>query len=195
MSLLTGRLPHGQPTVIEALGLVFICGGLALWLDVSFLLAAMVMGATVSNLARHHQRPFHAINKIESPFLIIFFILAGASLEIDSLIAVGWIGIAYILLRIGGRLVGVYVGSRLTQSSTLIRQHMAKALMPQAGIALGMALVAAERLPQSGPSLMSIVIGTTVFFELFGPVLTRRALIKSGEAGMNNKELANNEDK
>ena len=79
---LTGRLDPGGPTLAEALGVVFLCGGLALWPHVSFLLAAMALGATVASLARHHRRPFHAIEGIEWPFMILFFLLAGASIAL-----------------------------------------------------------------------------------------------------------------
>lgn len=65
MAFLTGRVEKGEPTQSEALGMVLLCGGLALWLDVSFLLSAMVMGLVVTNLAKHHRRPFHAIEGIE----------------------------------------------------------------------------------------------------------------------------------
>ena len=79
---LTGRVKPGQPILAEALGLVFICGGLAMWLDVSFLIATMVMGSVVANLAKHHEYPFHAIEDIESPFMAIFFCTCRGILEI-----------------------------------------------------------------------------------------------------------------
>ncbi len=65
MAYLTGRIQRGEPTLVEALGAVFLCGGIAIWLEVSYLLAAMAMGAIVANLAHHHTRPFHAIEGIE----------------------------------------------------------------------------------------------------------------------------------
>ena len=89
---MTGRIRQGQPMLAEALGLVFVCGGLALWLDVSFLIASMVMGAVVANLAKHHEYPFHAIEDIEWPFMVIFFVLAGASLEFGTLRDIGLFG-------------------------------------------------------------------------------------------------------
>jgi Kef-type K+ transport system membrane component KefB len=101
---LTGRIKAGQPLLMEALGLVFICGGLAFWLDVSFLIAAMVMGATIANLAKHHERPFHAIEGVEWPFLLLFFVLAGASFEISALKDFGFIGAAYVVFRVIGKI-------------------------------------------------------------------------------------------
>ena len=78
MAYLSGRIKPGQPTLVEALGIVFLVGGLALWLEVSFLLSAMVLGLVVARRARHHEQPFHAIENIEWPFMILFFVLAGA---------------------------------------------------------------------------------------------------------------------
>ncbi|MFQ5937198.1 MAG: cation:proton antiporter [Acidiferrobacterales bacterium] len=181
MAYLTGRIQPGEPTLAEALGVVLLCGGIALWLDVSFLLASMVLGAAVANLARHHKRPFHAIEGIEWPFLILFFVLAGASLQIDSLAAVGLLGAAYLILRIVGRLLGAWAGGVLSNADPLMRRWMGVALMPQAGVALGMALVATQRLPELSDMILPVVIGATVLFEVIGPVLTRRALILAGE--------------
>ena len=111
---LPGRVKQGQPILTEALGVVFICGGLALWLEVSFLIAAMVMGMVIANLARHHEYPFHAIEGIEWPFMVIFFVLAGASLDLSALPSVGLSGAVYILCRAFGK----YVAARLGSSTT-----------------------------------------------------------------------------
>lgn len=181
MAFLSGRIQPGEPTLVEALGIVFLCGGLALWFEVSFLLAAMALGVTVSNLARHHTRPFHAIEGIEWPFMILFFVLAGASLQVGALPRIGLLGLVYIILRILGRFAGVWIGARIGRSGPLVRRWMAPALMPQAGVAMGMALVAAQRFPETGEIILPVVIGATIFFELIGPVFTRQALVRAGE--------------
>jgi hypothetical protein len=94
---LTGRLKSGQPMLVEALGLVFACGGTALAIDVSFLIAVMVMGAVIGRFAVHHEFAFHEIENVEWPFMIVFFVLAGASLELGMLAQLGWIGGVYVL--------------------------------------------------------------------------------------------------
>jgi len=71
-AFLTGRIRSGEPSLVEAIGVVFLCGGIALACDVSLLLTVIVTGATIANLARHHIRPFHAIEHIEWPFMILF---------------------------------------------------------------------------------------------------------------------------
>lgn len=173
---LTGRIKRGQPMLTEALGLVFICGGIALWLEVSFLIAAMTMGVVITNLAKHHDYPFHEIENIEWPFMIIFFMLAGASLELGMLAELGLVGIVYLLARISGKLLGAWFGARVSQAEKEVQRWMGLALMPQAGVAIGMALLAANQFPEYRQTILSLVISTTIFFELVGPVFTRFAL-------------------
>jgi len=180
-AVLTGRVSTGEPTRIEALGLVFLCGGAAILLGVSFLLAAMTMGATIANLARHHERPRRAIESFEQPFLVLFFILAGAALEIGTLAELGLVGGTYILLRFAGLWIGGWLGAQLAGMRGPRARLIGLAITPQAGVALGMALVAKSRFPEIGETLLAIVIGTTVVFELIGPVITRWTLISVGE--------------
>ncbi|MFO7785571.1 MAG: cation:proton antiporter [Desulfatiglandales bacterium] len=178
----TGRISPGDPTLAEALGLVFLCLGAARWLDVSFLLAAVTMGAVVTNLARHHARPFHAIEHIQWPFMLVFFLLAGAALELEALPAVGWLGAAYVVARVGGRVLGISVGSRWRAMPEGTGRWMGVALLPQAGVAVGMALVAAQRFPERADLLLSVVLASTVVFEIVGPPMTRLALQRVKEA-------------
>ncbi len=108
---LTGRLKKGEPQQTEALGVVFLTAGLALWLDVSFLLAGMTAGMVIANFARHHGRAFHQIEHLQWPFMILFFLLAGAALDVSALWQVGLIGLAYAALRILARIIGGWVGA------------------------------------------------------------------------------------
>jgi Kef-type K+ transport system membrane component KefB len=173
---LTGRIRPGKPIMSEAIGIVLLCGGLATLLQVSYLIAAITMGAVITNLARHHEHPFHAIEGIESMFMLVFFVLAGASLEIGALPAVGMIAIAYILCRSCGKLVGAWLGSRLGGAETRQLDWVGAALLPQAGIAIGMALVASNHFPHYHRVMLPIVIASTIVFEIAGPVFTRYAL-------------------
>lgn len=179
---LTGRLKRGEPILSEALGLVFVCGGLAFWLDVSFLIASMVMGCLVTNLAKHHEYPFHAIEDIEWPIMSLFFILAGASLDFEALWEVGLIGLVYVGSRVIGKLIGANIGARLAHAAPQTRRWMGIALLPQAGAAMGMALVAANQFPQYHQILLTVVIAATVLFEITGPILTRLALKCAAQA-------------
>lgn len=175
-AFLTGRLRPGDPSLSEALGVVFVTAGLALWLEVSFLLAGIVCGAVVVNYARHHNRPFHEIEHIEWPFMVLFFFLAGAMLHLEALWELGLLGAAYVALRLIGRVAGGLIGGRIAGLNPVENFWMGFTLVPQAGVALGMALIAAEALPQYRDQILAIAIGSTVIFELIGPPLTQLAL-------------------
>jgi Kef-type K+ transport system membrane component KefB len=181
MAYLTGRVEPGEPSLYEALGLVFLCGGLARWLEVSFLLAAVALGTTVANLARHHNRPFHAVEGIEWPFMVLFFVLAGAALDVSALASVGPWFIAYLILRIAGRLAGGWLGGCLPPGDAQLRRWLGVAMLPQAGVALGMALVASQRFPSVGEAILLVVVAGTVFFEVIGPIATRFALERTAD--------------
>ncbi len=178
---ITGRLQPGEPMQSEALGLVFLCAGLAIWLEVSFLLAGMIAGAIVVNFAKHHNRAFHEIEHIEWPFMVLFFVLAGATLDVQMLYQIGAVGIGYVVLRTLGRVLGGWMGGAIAGSERLHRQWIGLALIPQAGVALGMALVASSHFPDLGSTLLTVAVATTIVFELFGPILTQQALRKVGE--------------
>jgi Kef-type K+ transport system membrane component KefB len=179
---LSGRIKPGEPTQLEALGFVFLAAGLALWLEVSFLLTGMVAGAVVANLASHHERPLNEIEQAERPFLILFFLLAGAAMELDTLWALGTLGAAFVLLRVLARLAGGVLGGWLGGLPPKERRWIGPALLAQAGVAVGMALIAVEAVPQHADVLLTLTIGTTVIFELIGPLALMLALRRTGAA-------------
>jgi Kef-type K+ transport system membrane component KefB len=183
MAFLTGRIRPGEPSLIEALALVLLCGGVAMRLELSPILAAMTMGAVVANLARHHRRPFRAVEGIEWPFMAIFFGLAGASLDIGSLREGGVLGAAYVVLRVLGRIAGGWIGAQFSGAPASVRSWMGLALLPQGGVAVGVALIASQQLPSIAERVLTTVIGATVVFELAGPICTRFALGRAGEIG------------
>lgn len=166
---LTGRLKPGEPLQTEAIGVVFVTAGVSIWLEVSFLVAGMTAGAVIANLAQHHERAFHEIEHIEWPFILLFFLLAGASLELSALQSLGWMTAAYVGLRILSRLIAGEIGARLGRVPMIERHAYGPALLPQAGVAVGMALVAAEAIPEWGATIMSLTVAATVVFEVLGP--------------------------
>ena len=178
---LTGRIRDGQPMMLEALGIVSICAGVAIYVDVSYLIACIVLGAVVVNVAKHHDSPFHAIEDIESLFMIVFFVVAGASLELGMLKEIGYLGVAFIVLRCAGKYFGAWIGVVISAPDDKPMRWMRFALLPQAGVSIGMALVAVSRFPEYQQSLLTLVIGSTVFFELVGPIFTRISIRQASE--------------
>ncbi|MCE8546197.1 cation:proton antiporter [Ruegeria pomeroyi] len=180
---LTGRLSGGEPLRIEALGLVFLTAGLSLWLDLSYLIAGMTAGAVIVNLAHHHKRAFREIEHFEWPFMIVFFILAGATLDLGALWAVGPLLIGYVALRVLGRVLGGWAGAMLAGTAQAERPWYGPALLPQAGVAIGMALIAGDLFPQFADMITALAIGATVVFELAGPLAAAYALRRVSDNG------------
>jgi len=176
MAYLTGRIKAGEPTMVEALGLVLLCGGLAAQLQVSYLIAAVVLGYTVASRAKHHKRAFHEIEDIEWPFIILFFVLTGASVNPEMVSAAGIFTAAYILFRIIGRILGSWGGGYLLNEESRIKYWLGLCLLPQAGLATGMALLASTQFPQHSATIMSVIVLATIFYEILGPLVTRHAL-------------------
>jgi len=168
MAYLTGRIRQGEPMLAEALGFVLLGAGIAQWFDLMPILSSMVMGITVASLASHYERPFNAIEGIEWPFMVLFFVLAGS------------VTVVYVLARFVGIYVGTRLGSRLVGAPAPLQRWLGVALMPQAGVAIGMALVAAHKFPDTASVVLTAAVASTVVLETIGPVFTRLAIRKAG---------------
>jgi Kef-type K+ transport system membrane component KefB len=183
MAWISGRLDPGQLTLLEALGFTLLCGGVAAMIQVSHIMACMAMGAMVARRSREGVRPLNAIEDVSRPFLVLFFLLAGFGFEPSAFIAMAGVVFAYVGARSVGKVVGGYLGARASGGSVRFRRTVGWCLFPQAGVALGLALIAVERFPETGRTLLSVIVGTTFIFEVIGPVATRLALGRAGEVG------------
>lgn len=179
MAFLTGRIRAGEPTLVEALGVVLLCGGLSLYLHVSYLVASVILGYIVARWAHHHNRAFHEIEDIEWPFIILFFVLTGASVELELLTSGAGLVVAYILLRILARFVGGWLSGFVQGSAIKTRNWIGLCLLPQAGVAMGLALLASTQFPEHASTIVSVVVAATIFFEVIGPILTRFGVRKA----------------
>jgi Kef-type K+ transport system membrane component KefB len=107
---------------------------------------------------------------------MIFFVLAGASLELEAVYSLGLLGVAYLASRVVGKFLGAWLGGFPAEASAHTRRWMGPALLPQAGVAIGMALVASNEFPEYRQLLLSLAISSTVVFEITGPIFTRLAI-------------------
>lgn len=178
------RLKRPGEIMTAGLAVLLLCGELATYVNLSPLLAGMAAGFVLVNKAERDVRIFRAFNKFEPPIYVLFFTLAGTHLDIKTLGSAGIIGLIYFLSRISGKIIGVAFGARIARSSLQVRRFLGFALVPQAGVAIGLIF-----LLSSDPSLtvfatiITPVVLTGVFLsELIGPVSTRFALSKAGEA-------------
>jgi Kef-type K+ transport system membrane component KefB len=183
MAWITGKVRGGEPTLIEAAGFVFLCAGLATVLHVSYLLAAMTLGGVLALRKGAEARPFHAIEGVSEPFLAVFFLLSGIHLDLQALLSLGLLGGVYVLSRSAGKVVGGYAGGSLGRVPDVVRRRIGWCILPQAGVALGFALLARQRMPELGDKVLTLVIATTVLFEISGPLIARWQLARAGELG------------
>ena len=111
--------------------------------------------------------------------MVIFFVLAGATLELYMIADIGFIGIVYIISRIVGKVIGARIGGEISKADQKVKKWMGIALLPQAGVAIGLALIASSNFPDYRQLLLSLIVSTTIIFELIGPIFTRIAIRKA----------------
>jgi len=168
-----------DPSDLEVftLGIILLTVGAASSLGLSVLLACLALGVVLVNISSKGCRFFEVIEPLDTPLYLIFFVLAGALLEIGLLKEIGLLGLAYIVFRVAGKLIGAYIGaSDAGGMGSRMRKYIGLGLIPQAGVALGLALMAREQFPNVGETIFSTIVATTVVFELAGPIATRTAL-------------------
>jgi NhaP-type Na+/H+ or K+/H+ antiporter len=167
--------------LIFTMGFILSAIGLAIYFNLSVLLACMALGTAIINIKPISSKFFDIVKMIDSPIYLIFFVLIGASLELFSLRNLGIIGGVYFITRPLGEWIGAYLGAIVSNSSRLVRNYLGFALVPQAGVALGMALLCKSVFPEAGIVILNVIIATTIIFELIGPFFTRFALGKANE--------------
>jgi Kef-type K+ transport system membrane component KefB len=160
---------------------IFIAIGFAEFLNVSTLLVCMMIGITVSNFAHNSNRALNVINKVTPPIFIAFFTLSGVDLNLGALKYAGLMGIGYVVVRSIGKILGAYIGARITHSNKTVQKYLGLTLLPQAGVAIGLSMIAQTVMPTMGSTIRTIILASTVIYELFGPFIAKTALIKAGE--------------
>ena len=124
---------------------------------------------------------YRQLNNFSPPVMSLFFIVSGMKLDVKALETVGIIGIGYFIVRIVGKYLGTYVGCLVTGMSKESRKYMGLALVPQAGVAIGLAFLGERLLPgERGQLLLTIILASSVLYEMVGPICAKLALIFSG---------------
>ena len=147
----------------------------------SLLLVCMMTGTVFCNICDFSEELMGRVDSWTAPVFVLFFVLSGAELNLKVLSnpLVLLIGAVYILSRSLGKYVGAYWSCALTNCDDKIKQHLGVTLLPQAGVALGMALTAQQL--SDGEIVRSVVLFSVLVYELVGPALTKRSLIAAGE--------------
>lgn len=156
----------------------------------SLLLVCMMTGTVFCNICDFSEELMNRVDGWTAPLFVLFFVLSGAELNLKILSnpVVLLIGVVYIISRSLGKYVGAYSSCAMTQCSDKIKKHLGITLLPQAGVALGMALTAQQL--ADGEVVRSVVLFSVLVYELVGPTLTKRSLIAAGEIQVEGKTSA-----
>lgn len=155
-----------------------IAGGCSLF-GLSPLLACMALGASYINFGGD-KRLFKQINRFSPPVSLLFFVLSGMNLNLPALKTAGVIGVSYFFLRILGKYAGAFIGCALCRMPKNIRNYVGLALIPQAGVSIGLAALGQRLLPtRSGDLLSVIILSSAVLYEMVGPACAKASLFLS----------------
>lgn len=171
--------------VVIVLGMLFFCYGSARYLGLDELLSTMVVGIGFVNFSQKSEEVFSFLSKyFEELIFIVFFVLAGAHLAFGTLAQNWLLVLVFVLLRAAGKFAGAILGANIAGATANVRKYAAFGLLPQGGIVVGLALLAKQdpHFQAFGTLLVSLIVGTTVFHELVGPLFVRFAIFRSGEA-------------
>jgi Kef-type K+ transport system membrane component KefB len=170
-----------EEVLVVTIGSILLAVGLAMKLHLSPLLTNIAFGVVVANIVKDSELFFTNLRNVDMVLFLGFFVLVGANLEIHLLPKVGVIGILYIFFRVFGKFIGVKLGSYISGAESRIGKYLAWGLVPQAGVALGVALSAKALYPEYGEIIFTTIAATTVIYELIGPVAAKYGLKKAGE--------------
>ncbi|MBN2657722.1 MAG: cation:proton antiporter [Spirochaetales bacterium] len=171
-----------------SIGAILLLIGLAQSLAVDVILATMAMGFFISNFApRRSKETFHLVEKFTPPVYVLFFVMVGATLNVKGLtvVTVTMAGI-YLVGRMGGKTVGSILGSLMSKAPKTVRKYLPLCLFSQAGVAIGLSIVAGQTFPGViGDTIVLVVTATTFVVQIIGPASVKFAVSKAGEVGLN----------
>ncbi len=171
----------GEAQILLA-GCVLLCVGVALLLDLSPLVASLAVGATVVNLSARSERMFATLTRTDPPFYAIFFVIAGADLDVRLIGSMGALGVLYLVARAAGKFLGASWGARRLKLEPAVQRFLGFGLMAQAGLAIGIALAVDRRFEAYREVVTTVVLASVVIYEMIGPISTKFAIVQSGES-------------
>ncbi|MGC9453593.1 MAG: cation:proton antiporter [Phycisphaerae bacterium] len=191
LKIILERRRDSDDLMVYSVGMVLLTTGLANALGLSLILANLALGTVLVNLSpRQTERTYASLQHITAPIYVLFFVVAGAHLDIRLLASLSLLGPLYIFGRTVGLVGGAYVGGTLARTEPTIRRYLGLGILSQAGVAIGLALTVAKEFsePQFGAAgdqlarlTINTIAATTIIFEIIGPLTTKLALSRAGE--------------
>jgi Kef-type K+ transport system membrane component KefB len=153
-------------------------------LGISSLLINIMIGTMIANMVKKPQGVFNSLNDFTTPFYVVFFTLAGASLNlgiIKTSVLVSILAVAYIIARGFGKYTGARVGAKITDAEPAVQKYLGFALLPQGGVSLGLLVVVSSQMPTFYPLISTIIMLSILIYETTGPIFAKYAISKAGE--------------
>jgi Kef-type K+ transport system membrane component KefB len=166
---------------VITLAFIGLAAGVSKWLGLSPLLTNIMMGAVLVNVVKTPFRIFTSVNDFATPFFVLFFTIAGASLDLSILASVGIVGIAYVFARAAGKFLGTFTGARIMKADPKVQKYMGFAMLPQGGISIGLSVIVRQELPTYAVAITTIIMFSVLIYETMGPVFAKIAIKKAGE--------------
>jgi Kef-type K+ transport system membrane component KefB len=176
------RAKESGEAMILSIGAVLLGVGASRWLGLSPLISTLALGATVANASPQGDRLLRALGRADPPLYAAFFVLAGAELVPSSVLGLGLIGLGYTVARTVGKIVGARIGLRGQDVPDVVRRQIGYCLVSSSSLAVGLTIQIRTAFPAYAATITGIVLAAVVIFEVIGPLLTRRALLATGEA-------------
>lgn len=160
---------------------VFLGVGLSELLGFSSLLFCMAIGAALANFSKVSDAVMEGTDRWTPPVFMLFFVISGAHFNFEVLKSVGIAGILYLVFRSAGKYFGAMLGCIFTKAEKNVRKYLGITLLPQAGVAIGMAQLSLTVVPEYGEQIRAVILCATLVYELVGPLLTKIVLTRAGE--------------
>lgn len=160
---------------------VFLGVGLSELLGFSSLLFCMAIGAALANFSKVSDAVMEGTDRWTPPVFMLFFVISGAHFNFEVLKSVGVAGILYLVFRSAGKYFGAMLGCIFTKAEKNVRKYLGITLLPQAGVAIGMAQLSLTVVPEYGEQIRAVILCATLVYELVGPLLTKIVLTRAGE--------------
>ena len=175
------RIDDLSELLLVIIGGLLVGIGLAKTIGINYLMLCLIIGAVTNNLSMMHRLVYAELRQIEMPFYIAFFVLSGASLHLDALSHLGLLGAAYLIARPVGKAMGSLWAGRRFGAEKAVYDNLGMALLPQAGVAIGMYLTVSKTEPELGYIIGTVILSSIIIYEGIGPFLTRLALSRAKE--------------
>ncbi len=188
LSLIVKKISDKYGIITFSLGILILILGISNLFKSDILLAAMTAGIFVTNfIPRKSKEVFELTNELMPVPYILFFTFFGAQLNLKNLtIPIILIVIVYLVGRTLGKGLGANLGARISKAPITVQKYLPWCLFSQAGVAIGLSILASERFPGEIGSAITVIVTTTTFIvQIIGPLSMRIAITKAGEAGLN----------